>query len=189
MAPSLSVNLAQREWAAVRSDSATGPPRAPWARRNSNAKRMTGVAVSACARGFRSAQARYQPPNQCSKLTPMFIEMHRNAPLSPMKRVPGCTTPMHLWLLCTRANSSTAPDTYLVSQEFVWRIAPGPRKRFLGARTPRAEGGTRRGSLPSRASPPALAPGGGGVSMPCTALCGLYIESLSTYSHLGCFKT
>jgi hypothetical protein len=31
---------------------------------------------------------------QCSNLTPMFKGMHRNTPLSPMKRVPGCTIPM-----------------------------------------------------------------------------------------------
>jgi hypothetical protein len=31
---------------------------------------------------------------QCSDFTPIFIGMHRNAPLSPMKRVPGCTIPM-----------------------------------------------------------------------------------------------
>jgi hypothetical protein len=52
---------------------------------------------------------------QCSNLTPIFIGMHRNAPLSPMKRVTGYTIPMHLWLLCTygsyapcRANARTA---------------------------------------------------------------------------------
>jgi hypothetical protein len=36
---------------------------------------------------------------QCSDFTPIFIGMHRNAPLSPMKRLPGCTipvVPMHL---------------------------------------------------------------------------------------------
>ena len=32
--------------------------------------------------------------NQCSNLTPIFIGMHRNAPLSPIKRVPGYTVPM-----------------------------------------------------------------------------------------------
>ena len=31
---------------------------------------------------------------QCSNLTPIFIGMYRNAPLSLMKRVPGCTIPM-----------------------------------------------------------------------------------------------
>ena len=31
---------------------------------------------------------------QCSNLTPIFIGVHRNAPLSHMKRVPGHTTPM-----------------------------------------------------------------------------------------------
>jgi hypothetical protein len=31
---------------------------------------------------------------QCSNLTPIFIGMHRNAPLSPMKRVPGYTMPL-----------------------------------------------------------------------------------------------
>ena len=38
----------------------------------------------------------------CSNLTPIFIVMHRNAPLSPMNRVPGYTipmVPMHLWLI------------------------------------------------------------------------------------------
>jgi hypothetical protein len=52
----------------------------------------------------------------CSNLTPIFIGMHRNAPLSPMKRVPGHTIPifpMHLAPMAPmhnyyRANSSTA---------------------------------------------------------------------------------
>jgi hypothetical protein len=30
----------------------------------------------------------------CSNVTPIFIGLHRNATLSPMKRVPGYTTPM-----------------------------------------------------------------------------------------------
>ena len=45
---------------------------------------------------------------QCSDFTPILIGMHRNAPLSPMKRVHGYTIPMvpnnflctfHVWLL------------------------------------------------------------------------------------------
>ena len=32
--------------------------------------------------------------SQCSNLTPIFIGMYRNAPLSPLKRVPGYTIPM-----------------------------------------------------------------------------------------------
>jgi hypothetical protein len=35
-----------------------------------------------------------QAGRECSDLTPIFIGMHRDAPLSPMKRVLGCTTPM-----------------------------------------------------------------------------------------------
>ena len=64
------------------------------------------------------ASLRSSPPPfpRCSNLTPIFIGMHRNAPLSPcMKRVPGYTIPMHLGLCIygsyapCRVNSSTAP--------------------------------------------------------------------------------
>jgi hypothetical protein len=43
-------------------------------------------------RPFQAQASRWQ----CSNLAPIFIGMHRNAPLSPMKRVPGYTISMHL---------------------------------------------------------------------------------------------
>jgi hypothetical protein len=41
---------------------------------------------------------------------------HRNAPLSPMKRVPGCTIPMQLWLLCTYGSYAPMAPMHLVEQ-------------------------------------------------------------------------
>ena len=42
---------------------------------------------------YRREWERHNGP-QCSDFTPIFIGMHRNTPLSPMKRVPGYTIPM-----------------------------------------------------------------------------------------------
>jgi hypothetical protein len=65
--------------------------------------------------------------DHCSDLTPIFIGMHRNAPLSPMKRVPGYTVPMVPMHLPPMASMN------LVEQI---RARPQVVKQMWGAREP-----------------------------------------------------
>jgi hypothetical protein len=101
--------------------------------------------------------------SQCSDFTPIFIGMHKNAPLSPMKEG-GQRTPF-LWFLCTfhlygsygprRANPSTGHSTPRPAEP---RCAP-PRLAGRRGRRGRAwgDGAVSCRRPPARAAPPWLA--------------------------------